>query len=128
MKEWTFKIFVTDDGFSDVREWLNGLPPKAKARMDKIILYLEIIKDWTKIAWFSPLKGYNGIFEMKFIVDNTQYRPLGCYGPERKTFTLLMGAIEQGNKFNPRRAPEIALQRRGLILNNKGCTDEYCWG
>lgn len=126
MNEWTFKIFVTDDGYSDVREWLDNMPKKAKARLDMIIRHFEITKDWTKTNWFSSLTGYDGIFELKFIVDDTQYRPLGCYGPEEKSFTILTGALEQGDRFNPRNAPEIAAERKKwLINNNKGNTNEY---
>ena len=124
MKEWTFRVFVNDDGFSDVREWIRTMPAKARARMDKILFHLEITKDWTQTSWFAPLKGYRGICEIKFTVDDTQYRPLGCYGPG-KAFTLLKGAIEQGDEFNPRGAPEIALERRELVLAPDGTRYTY---
>jgi hypothetical protein len=124
MKEWTFKIYVTNDGYSDVRVWLDNFSNKAKARMFKIVTHLEITKDWTRTGYYTPLTGYKGLGEIKFIVDDMQYRPLGCFGPEEKTFTILIGSKEQGDKFNPRGAPDIALQRKKMLFNKEGHTNE----
>lgn len=123
MKEWTFKIF--GEKKSDVDDWINGLSSKARARMDTIIAYMEITKDWTKTKYFSPLTGHRGINEIKFIVQSIQYRPLGCYGPGDKEFTILIGAKEQGDRFNPKNAPLIAENRRNDILDRREQTHEY---
>ena len=95
------------------------MPAKARARMDRIIRHMEDTKDWTQTAYFRPLTGYNGICEIRFIVSNIQYRPLGCYGPGKGTFTLLIGAKEVGSEIRPRNAPDVATQRRELILADK---------
>lgn len=123
MKEWTIKIF--GEKKSDVDDWINGLSSKARARMDTIITYMEITKDWTKTPYFSPLKGYRGINEIKFTVQSIQYRPLGCYGPGNKEFTILFGAMEQGDRFNPINAPLIAENRRNDIRAGREQTHEY---
>lgn len=123
MKQWIFKIFGEKE--SDVDIWLNGLPPKAQARMDTIISYMEITRDWTRTPYFSTLQGHKGINEIKFTFQNKQYRPLGCYGPENNEFTLLIGAMEQGNRFNPISAPLIAEKRRKEILSRRKGTHEY---
>ena len=70
----------------------------------------------TATPYFTPLTGYSGICEIKFIVQNIQYRPLGCYGPEKNEFTILIGAREEGDRFNPRNAPKIALIRRKEVI------------
>lgn len=123
MKEWTIKVF--GEKKSDVDDWINVLSPKAHARMDTIINHMEITKDWTRTAYFSPLKGHRGINEIKFTVQSIQYRPLGCYGPGNKEFTILIGAIEQGDRFNPINAPLIAKNRRNDIRDGREQTHEY---
>ena len=123
MKIWTFKIFGEEK--SDVDGWINGLSSKARARMDIIISHMEITMDWTRTPYFSPLKGYKGINEIKFTVQNKQYRPLGCYGPGKKEFTILIGAWEEGDRFNPQSAPQIATKRRRDILKKREYTHEY---
>lgn len=123
MNRWTFKIF--GEVKSDVDVWIKGLPPKVRARLDTIIGYMEITDDWTKTPYFSPIKGQNGIFEIKFIVQNKQYRPLGCYGPHDNEFTILIGAREIGDRFTPLNAPMLASKRRIEILNGREGTHEY---
>ena len=123
MKIRSFKIFVNQN--NDVDIWIKGLSVKARARLDAIIRHMEITKDWTRTPYFSPLTGYSGICEIKFIVQNKQYRPLGCYGPEENEYTILIGAYEIGNRFEPLNAPQMALARRLEILEGRGRTVEY---
>lgn len=119
-------MFVDENNVSDFFEWRKNLPTKARAKMDKLITYMETTKDWTNTKYFTPLTEYNGIGEIKFFIGNKQYRPLGCYGPEKGEFTLLIGAEEKGDRFKPINAPEKAVKRRKLVLKNgKRYTDEY---
>ena len=55
-----------------------------------------------------------------------QYRPLGCYGPDRNEFTLLIGAKEIGSKFEPKDAPNKAMERQRLIFQD-GRFTKYLW-
>jgi len=123
MNIWTFKIYVNQN--NDVSSWLDGLPHKAKARLDLILRHMEITKDWTQTPYFTPLTGYNGISEIKFIVQNIQYRPLGCYGLASNEYTILIGAREKGNRFEPINAPEIALSRKKEVFEGRSHTIEY---
>lgn len=123
MKIWTFKIFVNQN--NDVDGWIRNLSTKARARLDAILRHMGITKDWTRTPYFSPLTGYRGIYEIKFIVQNTQYRPLGCYGLGKNEFTILIGAWEIGDRFEPLDAPEMALTRRQEVFEGRGYTVEY---
>lgn len=122
MRLWTFKIFGENE--SDVDDWIKNLPPKAHTKMDHIINNLESIRDWTRTGFFSPLTGYNKINEIKVSHRGEEYRPLGCYGPGNNEFTILIGAKEQGDRFNPISAPLIAVKRR-KILEGRELTHEY---
>ena len=59
------------------------------------------------------------LIELIIKVGNVQYRPIGWYGPEDRTVTLLLGAIERGNDFEPRNACEQAVNRKRLILADR---------
>ncbi len=124
MKQWIFKIYGYD--VSDVDGWLAGLSKKARAKLDTIIDYMEATRDWTRTPYFSPLTGYSGIYEIKFIVQSKQYRPLGCYGPGNNEFTILIGAWEKGDRFKPINAPIIAFKRRQDVIERKVYTHDYC--
>lgn len=105
--------------------WYDDLPVKAQARLDKI---LEHFRDSPHTAWgstyFFPLTGLDGIFEIRFTVNNIQYRPLGCFGPAKNEFTFLIGAKEIGDAFVPNKAPDIAMGRRKEILVDPKKTNE----
>lgn len=98
-------------------EYMN-LPPKAQAKFDTIIEHLRDNPHTNWGGYISPLTGHEGIFEIKFMSNRIVYRPLGCFGPDRHDFTLLIGAREHGDAFEPRNAPNIANDRRTVILQN----------
>jgi hypothetical protein len=126
MKIWNFKVFVSDRGTREIDDWLDGLPPKAKAKIKKRITYLEIwdIDKW-KRPYISKLKGSDKIWEIRVEFNNIQYRPLGCLGPKSNEFTLLIGAREKGDRLEPIDAIRIAEERCSLILEHERYTDEY---
>ena len=119
----TFRDYLTERGENVIRAWLDGLPKNAKVKIDRRILYLENVQYLQREPqYIKPLTGYDGIFEIRVILQNIQYRPLGCYGPAQDEFTLLIGAIERGNRFEPRDAPDLALQRKEIIHNDRSRT------
>lgn len=117
---WTFKGYLDERGVNVIDTWYeNELPVAAQARFDKI---LEHFRDSPLTSWggnhFFPLTGHKGIYEVRFIVQNILYRPLGCFAPLKADFTFLIGAYEQGDAFVPKRAPDIAEQRRDIIIKD----------
>ena len=125
IKYWTFKLFISDKGDKEVEEWLNnGIPKKAKARIRARLAYLEVTKTWVPDL-VTKYKSSDKIFEIRVTVQNIQYRPLGCYGPNEKEFTLLIGAEEKGGKLIPHNSIKFAEERRKLIFQDKRYTYEY---
>jgi hypothetical protein len=122
-KEWTFKVFISERGSDVFEEWLNTLPKKAQAKIERRIRYLEIEKTWRR-PFFDSLSGYTDLYEIRVVFNNIQYRPIGCFGPKSGEFTILIGAIEKGDKFEPKNALNIANKRSKLIAK-EGYTNEY---
>ena len=122
--KWNFKVFITESGSNEIDDWLQGMPPKASTKIRARIKYLETQRIWPK-SYFKKIQGYTDIYELRCICDDVQYRPLGCYGPGEKEFVLLIPAIEQGDRFEPRTAPETAVKRCKSIRQGKGRIDDF---
>jgi hypothetical protein len=123
LSEWAFRDFLDGRGFNVVRKWVVTLPPVAQAKVDTIILVLQASKIWPA-QYVSALKGFEGIYELRVCSCGVQYRPLGCHGPAKKQFTILVGSIEKGGKL-PKHDCETAVQRRQIILKHQGRTCEH---
>lgn len=121
--EWAFRDFLDGRGLNVVREWIITLSPAAQAKIDTILLLLRVQKVWPP-QYVSALRGYSGIYELRAGSSGVQYRPLGCHGPGRKEFTILIGTVEKGGKL-PKRDCETAVERKKIILGGLGRTCEH---
>jgi hypothetical protein len=122
---WTFRDFVTDRGENVIKEWLDGLPDKkAKAKINALLSHLEA-ESLLRPPEVKKIVGFDGIYEVCLVRQNTQYRPLGCYGPGETEFSLLVGAIERGDRITPPSAFQTAVDRRRLIQGGRSATCEH---
>ncbi len=122
-KEWIFKCFKSSSGTNEIEKWLNTLPKKDKVNIDAMIRRLEITRNWAR-PLTGKLKGYENLVEIRVKSSNIQYRPIGCYGPKRGEFTILIGAVEKGDKFEPRNALDTAYAR-SVKIQKEEHTDDY---
>jgi len=124
MKVWSFRVFVSERENREIDGWLDVQPKGAQAKIKKIITYLEITNIWGR-PYVAKRKETDDIWEIIAGFDNIQYRPLGCFGPGRHEFTLLIGAREKGGRLEPINAVEIAKKRRDLVFKDERYSDEY---
>jgi hypothetical protein len=137
MAEWLILDYRDENGTNPVLDWLmdkREVPVKARAKIQRILLQLVGTKLWTR-PLASNLDYHDGIVEIRVLYMNTQYRLLGCRGPEDREFTILFPAKEQGGKFVPLNAPTIAMnlmrivmQERGIPLKKRRHTCEHIFG
>lgn len=115
MRHWHFRDYVDGAGQNQIRIWLDSEPLKVQMRIDALIRNLEVAERlWEPHV--KVLKGEcKGLIELRIKINKIQYRPLAYYGPIRRQITLLYGAIEKGDRFEPKNSCEIALERRALI-------------
>ena len=123
IREWTIRDYLDARGINVVCEWTNSLPFAAQAKIDSILVILQARKVWPP-QYVSALTGYPQIHEIRIVSGGVQYRPLGCFGPGRREFTILLGSIEKGGKL-PKSDCAVAVERRKAILNGKGQTCEH---
>ena len=125
---WRFLDYLDARGTNPIRTWLDDLPDrKAETKIRTLLLNLTALPR-LEPPYVKPITGYDGIFEIRVGRQGIQYRPLGCYGPGRGEFTLLIGATEQGDEIRPPRAFEIATGRRVIILNERSRTCDHDFG
>lgn len=118
MNLWIFRVFKSERGEDVIGKWLNELPIRVQVKIRTRLAYLEATEYW-KRPEFDKLTGYEKLHEIRVEFSNVQYRVIGCYGPGRKEFTMLIGAVEKGNKLEPREALSIAEKRSKLINQQK---------
>lgn len=107
--------YVDPTGNNLIRQWLDAQPRKVQMRIDALIRNLEAMERlWEPHV--KMLKGPGkGLLELRIKINKIQYRPLGYYGPARGQVTLLLGAIEKGNRFEPKNACQTALNHKSFI-------------
>ena len=128
MSYWRFRVFK-EAGVDVIEEWLTSLPPNIEERFRTYLVYMSNTQNWVR-PYFDKLKGYENLYEIR-VSSKIQYRLLGCFGPGRREFTLLIGATKSGASkrksatWNPRGARKIADMRSKLILKDRRYSDEY---
>jgi hypothetical protein len=111
---WIFRDFVNDRGDNEIRQWLDSLPKAVRFKIDARLRYLQNVGQ-LKFPYVEKWVGEDDLYEVRVVFSGDQYRSIGCYGPARRDFTLLIGAVEKGGKLEPRQAVSIAKARMALI-------------
>jgi phage-related protein len=117
MVGWTILDYVELTGRNQIREWLDGLPPKDQAKIDERLRTMEQLDKWSE-KWVSKYEGTDEIYEFRITSNKIQYRPLGAYHG-RKRYVILVGAIEKNDKI-PKRNIETAKRRLNNIRSGAG--------
>ena len=114
---WKFKVFISINNVCDFEKWFNTQIPEDRAKITIFINRLLITERWSSMH-VRPLSDYSKINELIIKGKKVQLRPLGCFGPKRKEFTLLLGAIEKNDRFIPKDAPKRADERQKLVISD----------
>jgi hypothetical protein len=124
MDYWKLNVYINDAGVDEIDRWLISLPPDAEARIRTFLIHLMTQK-YFREPDVKKLKGLNKIYEIRILYRNIQYRSLGCYGPLRNEFTLLIGATKKQQVWSPSNAIKSAEKRCELIHNDTRYVREY---
>jgi hypothetical protein len=124
---WTFNGFEDDQGRNVMDDWYDSLPPVAQNKLDWILGIFETRSnaEWGGTKFFKPYTGYKDVWEFRWEIGDTWYRPLGVFGPDRQVFTFLIGTTKKRKGvLIPKNAAEIALKRWDIIKNNPARSKE----
>lgn len=129
MAEWAVRCFASaqgDDLFDqDYKRQAPEVRAEFRATLNGLLAQPDIT-GWSRPNGFDRLTGkkFRALGKLRFKVRNVQHRPLGFFGPERMTFTLLIWATERDGKFAPPGIREKALRRMIDVHKNSGCAHE----
>lgn len=120
---WKFYDFVNERRENEILAWATAQGPKLRARLNALIRYLELLDRFSRadnvglLRKDGPCKGH-GLIELIITIGKVEYRPIGWYGPGSREVTLLVGATERGNDFDPRNACAQAVNRKRLVMTS----------
>jgi hypothetical protein len=115
MQLWTFFDFVSSRGRNEIHDWLNSkeVRKEAKAKINARLVALQGFPIFPE-QYFSAYDGWPDLYELRVGYSGVEYRPFGCYGPNPREFTLLVGSIEKGKV--PKSTLKVANERRKLVF------------
>lgn len=124
-KFWKFSDYCSEAGTNLIQAWYDDQPVEAQADFDVTLNNLAGLRDWRGLNEFKLLKGkHQKLGEIRFKTLNVQYRPVGCFGPGQREFTILVGCIKKQNVYQPPDAFDLALKRRSLLRQGRASTNE----
>ena len=111
--------YLTNKGINDFKIWTEKLQKTQRAKLNA---KLDMLKQKGPELFPHILTGTNtaGIQKLR-VSGNVQLRPMLCKGPIdiEKEFTLLKGAIEKQGKLQPKKADQIASDRKKDVIKDK---------
>lgn len=117
MAKWKIYDYVDPDKGNLIRSWALGLQKKERAKLNVRLDALAFHGDELIPGILSPT-GVRSIFKLK-IHGQVQLRPMLCVGPgDELAFTLLLGAFEISDDYEPRDAPLIAARLREALVKD----------
>lgn len=108
--------YVNPQGENEFKIWTEEQQKAQRAKLNQKIDMLEQHGDELPPNLLTD-SGTPGIKKLR-IKGNVQLRPLLCKGPVdvHSEYTLLMGAMEKGDKWVPKAAPDIANDRKQAVI------------
>jgi len=124
--QYTFYDYINSQGENETLQWLKSIGGRGKDR-DKLkakfavkLLYLEGThpSNWQR-PFIDSLSGEcSGLYEIRAEFNKVQYRLIGFHNHERATGTLVFGAKEIGDKFDPPDTCRRAQAIKTLVESN----------
>jgi hypothetical protein len=101
MSYWEFFDYITEDRRNPVLEWWGTLEPEPKADFEFLVLTLSETEDWDEMKerkrkYKELARRYPGMYELKYKVAGTNFRPLGILKRVERQFIFLGGCEKHG--------------------------------
>lgn len=105
---WTIKCYCPPDREkSKAQQAYDSGSFDLQAAFDAEVNYLRKVgrEDWRRPRAAKLTRGkktdFRDYYEIRFMADNVQQRPIGYFGPGKNDFTILIWAHEKGNSIVP---------------------------
>lgn len=123
---WNVKCYVSSNGKNEVQETYSSGTDNLKAELEVALEYLKVRErqEWQRphAHKLSKCDKFRDFFEIRFIANRLQQRPIGYFGPQPNDFTILLWATEKGGKLIPASWCQKANRRRQEITDGVATT------
>lgn len=113
-------MYVSPHGSAVVQKQIDSQSAAVRLSFLTRIRYLA---NTPRRSWVAPeakkLRGFKEIYEIRFLADKHQFRPLGFFGPEVNEFTILIWASKKEKIYEPADAIPTADGRRKQIVGEE---------
>lgn len=125
---WRFRCFVTAGGVDAIRSHVEAQTKELQGRfLSRMRILAQLPQGEWHDTYYKRLVGpWDGLAEVRFKANGVQQRPLGFHSGDRE-FTLLYWATEKGDKFVPKSACDIALERKSNVVGNREAHSNAFW-
>lgn len=121
---WRFFCFrMNNQRGSILLEWFKDFDERE--RIDVLTEFRVLIGKLmvrTREKWvrpeFAPLTRWKGLYEIRFKKNKKQYRFIGCFGPGKCEFTILLSGVKNKSDFY-RRNCQTVLERQKLVTERE---------
>lgn len=126
MYVWHWKSYRSVRGEDYFRRWMTQIDSSAEDKIRDLMYRMATLPrpNWSP-KWFKKLKGFASVNELRATHRGRQYRPLFTFGPHQQDLTMLEGAMEVNNTFNPRGAPSKAQSRADELKKHPERAQNY---
>jgi hypothetical protein len=118
---WLIWEFTDSRDRGVVEVWLNEerIQKKARTILNVRIDLLRRLGSDAPGLLVGPI--YRHVYKLRIRSEGVQLRPMLCKGPISNDleYTLLLGATERGDHYQPRNAPELAEENREVVLMDR---------
>lgn len=103
------------DGTNEFKSWTQSLQSTERGKLDAKLDMLQLM-GFRLLPEVLTGTDVPGVLKLR-VKGKVQLRPMLCKGPinMESEFSLLIGAIEVGNKLKPANAPSVAADRKEVI-------------
>jgi hypothetical protein len=127
MAYWEFLDYITEDRRNPIMDWWGTLEPEPKADFNLLVVTMSETEDWDEVKeskrkYKELSRNFPGMYELKFKVGRTNYRPLGILKRVERQFVFLGGCEKHGFWTVPRDAFNEAYKQKMQFEQGKGTT------
>lgn len=120
---WNILCYVSTGKKNEIQNKYDEGNDNLKADFEVALEYLIVRekKEWLRpsAARLTKCSEFRDFYEIRFFSNHTQQRPIGYFGPGKNDFTILLWAIEKGNKLIPEGWCTQANKRMNQIINRQ---------
>lgn len=96
---WNIKCYVSASGRNEVQATYDSGNDDLKAELEVEIAYLEVRErdEWRRphAAKLSKCSEFRDFFEIRLFANGVQQRPIGYFGPGRRTSRFCFGLMKK---------------------------------